>query len=200
MNELNGAPGIPIAVGSDSNADELDSQLIELADKLQKRGMKAELVSYAVGGGKSEHYDAITVTNPASPERGSMQIEKEGWVTWEYSGNLADDTGIGNLTDEAINILRPTGIPCQQEPAVRTGDNEPAGLHGTPQQQIVFLNTHWGSKYTFEAPQAPGSGWTATAKFGQHDRIEAPSAAELLGEIRDHYHANTSEGGRGVTF
>jgi hypothetical protein len=51
-------------------------------------------------------------------------------------------------------------------PATRTE------LSGTQQQQLVFLNTHWGDKYSFAAPEAPGGQWTATAKFGQHDQIQ----------------------------
>jgi hypothetical protein len=69
----------------------------------------------------------------------------------------------------------------------------PAGrmeLVGTSQQQLMFLNTHWGSKYSFAPPEAPGGQWTATAKFGHHDQIQEWSAAELLEEIRDHYRAN----------
>jgi hypothetical protein len=72
--------------------------------------MKAQLVSYAADA-VTKHYDAIAVTNPACPERGSVQIEKEGWVTWEYSGSLADDAGIATITDEATNALRAAGIP-----------------------------------------------------------------------------------------
>jgi hypothetical protein len=70
------------------------------------------------------------------------------------------------------------------KPATRTE------LSGTDQQQLVFLNTHWGHKYSFAEPEAPGGQWTATAKFGQHDRIRGWSAAELLEEIRGHYRAN----------
>jgi hypothetical protein len=74
----------------------------------------------------------------------------------------------------------------------------PAGrmeLAGTSQQQLMFLNTHWGSKYSFAPPEAPGGQWTATAKFGQHDQIKEWSAAELLEEIRDHYRANNTRDG-----
>jgi hypothetical protein len=67
-------------------------------------------------------------------------------------------------------------------------------LGGTSQQQIVFLNTHWGSKYSFAAPEVPGGQWAATAKFGQHDRIQERSAAELLEEVRVHYKANSTKG------
>jgi hypothetical protein len=76
-----------------------------------------------------------------------------------------------------------------------TDDREPAGLFGTYQQQLVFLNTHWGSKYTFAAPRAPGGPWTATAKFGQHDQMQNLSSAELLKGIREHYRASRPDGG-----
>jgi hypothetical protein len=63
-------------------------------------------------------------------------------------------------------------------------------LGGTKRQQLVFLNTHWGSKYSFAAPEEPGGQWTATAKFGQNDQIQEWSAAELLELVRGHYQAN----------
>lgn len=66
----------------------------------------------------------------------------------------------------------------------------PTDIHGTHQQQLVFLNTHWGSKYSFAAPEAPGAQWIATARFGQHDQLRGWTAAELLEEARDHYQAN----------
>jgi hypothetical protein len=67
-------------------------------------------------------------------------------------------------------------------------------LGGTAQQQLVFLNTHWGSKYSFDTPEEPGGQWTATAKFGRHDQIQEWSAAELLEEVRGHYQANRPKG------
>jgi hypothetical protein len=76
-----------------------------------------------------------------------------------------------------------------------TGDRTPVDLYGTSQQKLVFLNTHWGSRYTFTAPNAPGDRWTATAKFGQHDQIQQLSAGELLQDVRGHYQANRPEGG-----
>jgi hypothetical protein len=80
-----------------------------------------------------------------------------------------------------------------------TGDLNPVELQGTCQQKLVFLNMHWGSKYAFAVPQAPGGRWTATAKFGQRDQVQGFSAAELLEEVHDHYLANGPEGGRGDT-
>jgi hypothetical protein len=75
-----------------------------------------------------------------------------------------------------------------------TGDRPPSArrteVGGTLQQQLVFLNTHWGSKYSFTAPAKPGSRWTAAARFGQHDRLAAESAAELLDLVRGHYQAS----------
>jgi hypothetical protein len=46
--------------------------------------------------------------------QGSVQIEKEGMVTWEYSGSL-DDAGIVGLAGVAIHALRACGSPREME-------------------------------------------------------------------------------------
>jgi hypothetical protein len=60
-------------------------------------------------------------------------------------------------------------------------------LVGSRQQQLVFLNTHWGGKYAFSAPRQPGGRWTATAKFGHYERLQAETATDLLERVRHHY-------------
>jgi hypothetical protein len=79
----------------------------------------------------------------------------------------------------------------------RPGPGHGAGveLSGTVEQQLVFLNTHWGRKYSFTAPAKPGGRWAAVATFGQHDQIAADSATELLALVRDHYQASKPAGG-----
>jgi hypothetical protein len=62
-------------------------------------------------------------------------------------------------------------------------------LQGTPEQQLIFLNTHWGRRYDFTAPASPGGTWAATDKFGDHGKLEAASAPELLEAVRSHYQA-----------
>jgi hypothetical protein len=62
-------------------------------------------------------------------------------------------------------------------------------IHGTAEQQLIYLNTHWGRRYRFEAPPDPGGQWAATDKYGQHETLQAPSAAGLLEVIRRHYQA-----------
>jgi hypothetical protein len=110
MNELNGStPDSPAAPAQDPGADYLDRQLRALSEKLQARGLEARLVTYPVNGVKGEHYDAVTVTNPAAPERGIMHVESDGCVTWEYAGSL-DAAGISKTADEATNALRATGV------------------------------------------------------------------------------------------
>jgi hypothetical protein len=113
MNESNGStPGIPAAPSAGDGADYLDSGLRVLAEKLERRGLETQLVTYPVDGVKGEYYDALQVANPASPERGEIHVEKDGCVTWEYPGSL-DDAGINKIADEAINALRATGVPRQ---------------------------------------------------------------------------------------
>src|SRR5580692_2770404 len=48
-------------------------------------------------------------------------------------------------------------------------------IAGTPGQALVYLNTHWGTRYSFALPETPSGNWAATAKFGDHDRLQAPS-------------------------
>jgi hypothetical protein len=111
MNEPNGrTPDITAVPALDNDAEYLDGRLRVLCQKLESRGLEPQLVSYPVSGVKGEHYDAVTVTNPAAPERGMMHVEKDGCVTWECSGSL-DDAGIGKIADEATNALRATGLP-----------------------------------------------------------------------------------------
>jgi hypothetical protein len=60
-------------------------------------------------------------------------------------------------------------------------------IAGTPEQALVFLNTHWGSRYSFARHETPSGNWTATAKFGDQDRLQAVSPAALLQTVRTHY-------------
>jgi hypothetical protein len=64
---------------------------------------------------------------------------------------------------------------------------------GGTEQQLIFLNTHWGTKYDFTAPKELGGKWTAKATFGEHGELEASTSAELLAKVRSHYQAS---GGR----
>lgn len=66
-------------------------------------------------------------------------------------------------------------------------------LRGTADQQLIYLNTHWGRQYEFAPPPTRGGEWTATARFGSCDRLQAETASELLDEARAHYQANKPE-------
>jgi hypothetical protein len=70
-----------------------------------------------------------------------------------------------------------------------------AELRGTAEQQLIYLQTHWGRRYEFALPQAPGGPWTATATVGGHDRLQAPAPAALLEKVRAHYQARKPHGG-----
>jgi hypothetical protein len=84
-----------------------------------------------------------------------------------------------------------TGEGADMPPPGRAAGLE---LSGTVQQQLVFLNTHWGSKYSFTAPAKPRDRWTAAAKFAQHEELTGETAAELLERVRAHYQANKPAG------
>jgi hypothetical protein len=63
-------------------------------------------------------------------------------------------------------------------------------LRGTTDQQLIYLNMHWGKQYSFVPPQTPWGEWAAMAKFGCRTQLQAQTAAELLEEVRAHYQAN----------
>jgi hypothetical protein len=67
-------------------------------------------------------------------------------------------------------------------------------LQGTPEQQLIFLNTHWGSRYVFTAPAAGSATWTARAKFEEQDELQEESAGHLLLAVRAHYKAKKFPG------
>jgi len=107
---INGAPGISVEPCPDNCTEcAADQRLRVLAEKLEMRGLDSRLVSYPVEGVKGRHHDALSVTNSAAPERGMIHVEKDGSVTWVYSGKL-DDAGISKILDEATNALRSTGL------------------------------------------------------------------------------------------
>ena len=63
-------------------------------------------------------------------------------------------------------------------------------IAGTPEQALVYLNTHRGTRYSFALPETPSGNWTATARFGDHDRLQARSPATLLETVRARYQAH----------
>jgi hypothetical protein len=67
-------------------------------------------------------------------------------------------------------------------------------LTGTREQQLIYLNTHWGGRYSFSAPGSPDRMWVAKARFGVQDELEDSSAAGLLLKVRRHYQESRPEG------
>jgi hypothetical protein len=67
-------------------------------------------------------------------------------------------------------------------------------ITGTNEQQLVFLNLHWGRMYVFTAPDSPDGSWEGRAKFGEQDELQAASATEMLHAVRAHYAANKFPG------
>ena len=100
------------ADGAQTTAGDPDSRLRSLAEKLRHHGLTAILVSYLTDGVRNKHYDAINVTNPASPERGTIHIEKDGMITWEYPGpGSLDHAAIATLANEAASALHAADPP-----------------------------------------------------------------------------------------
>ena len=104
------------ANSAETTAGDPDSRLRSLAEKLRHHGLTAILVSHLTDGVRNKHYDAINVTNPARPERGTLHIEKDGCITWEYpSPSGLDNAAITTLAAEAASTLHaaipPSGPP-----------------------------------------------------------------------------------------
>jgi hypothetical protein len=168
--------------GAGRSAEDMasDSQdLRRLAGKLESRGMRSRLVTYSGGPGE-EHVEQIVVTNPAAPERGEVRVSDDGAVTWEFFGDLGEP-GAGRILDEVTNALRATGLPLRRQAAMQVAD-----LAGTAEQQLVYLNTHWGRSYRFTAPAGPDEEWKAKARFGAQDDLSDFSPAGLLAKVHDH--------------
>jgi hypothetical protein len=67
-------------------------------------------------------------------------------------------------------------------------------LTGTTERKLIFLNLHWGRMYAFTAPNGADTPWTAQAKFGDQDELQAESATEMLHAVRAHYTASKFAG------
>lgn len=80
-----------------------------LADRLGNRGLEAEMIACGVPE-DGRHFDAVTVMNPAAPQRGVFHVDDDGSAAWEFPGSGLDDDGIGRLVDEAVNALRARGM------------------------------------------------------------------------------------------
>lgn len=170
-----------------SAADMTDSQdLRRLAERLEGRGLGSRLVTYSGGPGE-EVVEQIVVTNPAAPDRGEVRVSDDGAVTWEFFGDLGGP-GAGRILDEVTNALRATGVPLHRQAVMHVAD-----LAGTAEQQLVYLNTHWGRNYCFTAPAGPGQEWKAKARFGAQGDLSDSSSAGLLAKVHDHSQARRRE-------
>ena len=158
----------------------------ELAEKLESRGLSSRVETYSGGKPGEELIVELITTNPAARERGEIRIGDDGAVTWEFFGDLAE-AGAARILDEATNALRATGVRFQRE------NRRGAELAGTAEQQLIYLNTHWGRSYSFTVPGRPDDTWKAKARFGAKYELEDPSPVGLLAKVREHYQANRAE-------
>lgn len=164
-----------------------DSQgLRDLKEKLEDLGLSARVDTLSTGKSGEELTEELVVTNAAARERGQIRIGDDGAVTWEYFGNL-NGAGAGDILDDVAAALRATDVQFLQEQRHR------ADITGTAEQQLVFLNTHWGRPYSISRPDGPDGRWKAKARFGKQDELGDPSAAGLLEKMREHYRENRPE-------
>jgi hypothetical protein len=184
-------------VPPDNDHDDRAGDLLHLLQKeLETRGLLPTLVS-GQGDGQ-ERCARLAVTNPAAPDRGVIYVEDSGCLIWERPASL-QDPDVAEIAAQAASILQHAGSRRgPRRPAWSDGSASSLGrseLIGTRQQQLVFLNTHWGRYYVFSAPRAPDDQWTATARFGRRQEIQRWSAGQLLAEVRRHYHREKQSNG-----
>jgi DNA-binding XRE family transcriptional regulator len=89
---------VPPATGNAAGAGHANSLLGGLAGKLQARGLRVQLVSSAA--------DAITVTNPAAPGRGTVHVGADGLVSWDSGAGTVNDAGAATILDHVTSVLR----------------------------------------------------------------------------------------------
>ena len=89
-------------------------RLHALAERLAHIGLASRVVTYSGDEHDDEHVEQIVVTNPTAPERGELRISDDASVTWEYFGTF-DGDGSSKILDEAINMLRATGLRLARE-------------------------------------------------------------------------------------
>jgi DNA-binding XRE family transcriptional regulator len=88
------------AVGNAGDAGHLTGFLGRLAGKLEARGLHVQLVS-STGDG-----DAIAVTNPSSPGRGTVHVGSDGLVRWGSDADELNDASAARILDQVTSVLR----------------------------------------------------------------------------------------------
>jgi len=179
--EKDGAPG-----RSDGDVAGDSQGLRDLKEKLEGLGLSARVDTFSGGKSGEELIEELIVTNPAGRERGQIRIGDDGAVTWEYFGDLSE-VGAGRVLDDVTAALRATEVQFLQDQGHR------ADIAGTAEQQLVYLNTHWGRPYAISRPDGPDGRWKAKARFGKQDELDDFSAAGLLEKMREHYRAHRPE-------
>jgi hypothetical protein len=82
-----------------------DRHLRVLAKNLESRLLRPRVSTRVAEGPGHVHAVTVTVTNPATPERGEFRIEHDGRVSWEFTTTI-DDTGIRKVLRDVTNALR----------------------------------------------------------------------------------------------
>jgi DNA-binding XRE family transcriptional regulator len=94
---MTGRDIVPPAAG---DAGHLNGFPGRLAGRLEARGLHVQLVSSAVDG------DAIAVTNPSRPGRGTVHVGSDGLVRWDCDAGGLSDAGAAKILDHVTSVLR----------------------------------------------------------------------------------------------
>lgn len=91
-----------------------ERRLFLLAGKLNNVGLQCQFDT-CDSKTRPGHYDSVIAINPSLPERGALHIDSDGEIVWQYDIAKLDGDSIGKAVDEAINVLRPNGLPRRQK-------------------------------------------------------------------------------------
>jgi hypothetical protein len=115
INKVNGSDsGDPPDCADDCSRCADVNRLRLLSERLASRGLATRLVRADDGTVQEtdEHFSALVAHNPSLPGRGWLQVNFVGELEWysDGTGTLDDDDVIGRVVDEAINVLRVSGV------------------------------------------------------------------------------------------
>jgi hypothetical protein len=115
VDHINGVVVFPGGCPEDCAGCARMRHLLTLAGRLRAQGLDVH-VGTRDPATTGRHLDAVRITNPCEPHRGSFHVDGEGCATWDLPPAGLDEHVIGALADEISNVLRVNGLPRRLRP------------------------------------------------------------------------------------
>jgi hypothetical protein len=97
-----------IAVASEVQWYEPDEALRHIGARLETVGLEIRRHH------RCDELSELVITNSADLERGSMSVNRDGFVTWEYTAKISDDKSICEIVDVMTVLLAAAGQTKQE--------------------------------------------------------------------------------------